>query len=372
MPVAESELEKIKSWQITELLTEGELIGGPGVRSGASGGGGSPSMNAGNTAAAEVSGGGLQSEIAARNLAPGNNPFSSSDTSYIYTQLISIIQELNAVFSLIEQKSFVDGRLLNILSLKLANAIKSDEWGSVSFVLDGNIQGFPVAKNGVRTAILSVLILRELSTIDGIDLDLLLAGLLHDVGKLRLPKSLTEKKGGLSEIELALMQSHVVYGYQIVRQELRCTERVGIAVLQHHERVDGLGYTQSLASTQIDLCAKIISVADAFDAMVSKKPYRNSMTGYEAMKNLMSDNSHRFDPEILKAFIKIMGIYPVGQEVLLNDGAVAKVLESRQGSPLRPLVAILKSGSGSTFSEGQNLDLLNQPNLYIVRAVAKE
>jgi HD-GYP domain-containing protein (c-di-GMP phosphodiesterase class II) len=148
-------------------------------------------------------------------------------------------------------------------------------------------------------------------------------------------------------------------------QELRCSENIGLSILQHHERFDGTGYTQALSAGHIVTGAKIISVADAFDAMISKKPYRKSFSGYEAMKNLLSDNSCRFDPDVLGAFVKIMGMYPIGQEVLLNNGAVAKIVGTYQTAPLRPQVVILKSDEAGTLGEGQYLDLLKSQSLFI-------
>jgi hypothetical protein len=112
-------------------------------------------------------------------------------------------------------------------------------------------------------------------------------------------------------------------------------------------------------------------VADAFEAMVSKKSYRNSMIGYQAMKNLLADNSRRFDPIVLKAFIKIMGIYPIGSIILLNNGAIARVTEVRTEAPLRPRIMILADKSGKVYpqNEGETIDLLSDKTLFITRAL---
>jgi hypothetical protein len=292
-----------------------------------------------------------------------------------YAAITNIIMQVNAIFVLIEKGQFDvkrHGWQLNTIAAGLISVIQSDPMSAISFVLNGNLAGFPLAKNAVQTAILSVLIFYELSANKSYNQDLLLGALLHDVGMLRLPKSVTEKKGQLSDLERELMQTHVVYGYQIVRQELRCNKVVGDIVLQHHERWDGTGYSQRLDGSRIDVGAKIISVADAFDAMVSEKPYRNSMTGYQAMKNLLSDNSHRFDPAVLSAFVKIMGIYPVGQEVLLNDGTTARVIEVRQRTPLRPLVVVVRDETGAAINNGAQLDVLTLPAVFIVRAIQKQ
>jgi hypothetical protein len=105
--------------------------------------------------------------------------------------------------------------------------------------------------------------------------------------------------------------------------------------------------------------------------MVSKKPYRNSMMGYQAMKNLLSDNLRRFDPDVIKAFIQTMGIYPIGSIILLNNGALGRVVDVQPSAPLRPAVRILIDEFGNVFKNdsGDLLDLLIEKSLFIARAV---
>ena len=126
-----------------------------------------------------------------------------------------------------------------------------------------------------------------------------------------------------------------------------------------------------MAGQDIDVLSRIVSVADAFEAMVSEKPYRNSMIGYAAMKALLSDNSRRFDPEILKAFIRSMGIYPIGSMVLLNNAAIARVVETHPDAPLRPKLRILVDEFGKSFQDdkGDQVDLLSEKALFIARAL---
>jgi hypothetical protein len=93
--------------------------------------------------------------------------------------------------------------------------------------------------------------------------------------------------------------------------------------------------------------------------------------GYQAMKNLLSDNSRRFDPDVLKAFIQTMGIYPIGSIVFLNNGALARVVEVQGSAPLRPKIRILIDEFGKVFTqdEGDLIDLLTEKSLFIARAV---
>jgi HD-GYP domain-containing protein (c-di-GMP phosphodiesterase class II) len=202
-------------------------------------------------------------------------------------------------------------------------------------------------------------------------MQIITGALLHDIGMLRLPKDIVEKKGGLSEAELQRMQAHPLYTHKIVSKELLYPEDVGLIAIQHHERWDGEGYPRRISGSAIDMGARIVSVADAFEAMVSKKSYRNSMMGYQAMKNLLSDNSRRFDPDILKAFIQTMGIYPIGSIILLNNGALARVTEVHGDAPLRPKIRILVDEFGKAFKqdEGDLINLLTEKSLFIAKAI---
>ncbi len=202
-------------------------------------------------------------------------------------------------------------------------------------------------------------------------MQIITGALLHDVGMFRLPREIIDKKGRLSDAEFQRMKSHPLYSHKIISRELLYPEDVGVIALQHHERWDGEGYPRQLSGAAIDLGARIVTVADAFEAMVSQKPYRNSMMGYQAIKNLLSDNSRRFDPDVLKAFIQTMGIYPIGSIVLLNNGALARVIEVHGDAPLRPKIHVLIDEFGKVFTqdEGDIIDLLTERSLFIGKAV---
>ncbi|MCL2127937.1 MAG: HD domain-containing protein, partial [Treponema sp.] len=200
---------------------------------------------------------------------------------------------------------------------------------------------------------------------------IIIGSLLHDAGMLRLPKEIMEKRGGLTETERQRMRSHPLFSQRMVTKEMNYPEEVGEIVLQHHERWDGEGYPYHFPGEKIDIGARIVSIADAFEAMVSPKPYRNSIVGYQAMKNLLADNSRRFDPDILKAFILTMGIYPIGSIVLLNNGVIARVSEARANAPLRPRIQIIIDEYKKIYKneEGIIIDLLIEKNLYITKAM---
>jgi HD-GYP domain-containing protein (c-di-GMP phosphodiesterase class II) len=288
-----------------------------------------------------------------------------------YRSYIDLIERLDAVFEGIASGVSVEARSIDTITSRLLQAVREQRTSFIGYILGGEVSGHELAKSSINTAILSALIAMEMKQPNHKVMQVVTGALLHDVGMLRLPKDIVEKKGALSPAELQRIQAHPLYTYKIVNKELLYPEDVGVVVLQHHERWDGEGYPRRTTGTAIDMGARIVSVADAFEAMVSKKAYRNSMMGYQAMKNLLSDNSRRFDPDVLKAFIQTMGIYPIGSIILLNNGALARVVEVQGAAPLRPKIRILIDEFGKVFKqdEGDVIDLLTEKSLFIARAV---
>jgi HD-GYP domain-containing protein (c-di-GMP phosphodiesterase class II) len=288
----------------------------------------------------------------------------------IYT---SLIQKVNTVLVGISNNASIIGKdqITNEISIHMLQAVRSMRKQLIGFILGGEVKGFEMAKSSVNTAILSALCALEINLPHHRILNIINGALLHDAGMLRLPKAVTEKRGGLSEAEHQLIRSHPMIANKIVVKELHFLDDVGNIVLQHHERWDGTGYPNHIAGDYIDIGARIVSIADAFEAMVSPKPYRNSITGNQAVKNLLSDNSRRFDPSILKAFVLIMGIYPIGSIVRLNNGAVARISEVRAIAPLRPKVQVIVDQSNKIYrnEQGEFLDLFTEKSLYIVKAI---
>ena len=295
----------------------------------------------------------------------------TSEHDKSYSTYMELIERLDEICSNIASGIAVEARSIDNISGRLLQVVREQRNSFIRYILGGEIKGFVMAKNLVNTAILSALMALELKLPNHKVLQIVTGALLHDVGMLRLPKEIVEKKGGLSQAELQRIQAHTLYTYKIVNKELLYPEDVGTIVLQHHERWDGEGYPRRIAGDAIDLGARIVSVADAFEAMVSQKPYRNPMIGYQAMKNLLSDNLRRFDPNVIKAFIQTMGIYPIGSIVLLNNGAMAQVVDVQASAPLRPSIRILADEFGNMFKndEGDLLDLLVEKSLFIAKAV---
>jgi hypothetical protein len=356
IPVKKKDIDRLIKWGIDSLYTDGVAVSDNP----------SPNKEVAETKADNGSKG-----------APQDGPVSLislpsvMDNAPSYRTYTDLINKLGALFQNITEGLSVESRSIDGIAGRVLQAVREHRDQIVGYILGGEVATYPLAKSSVNTSILSTLIAMELKMPNHKILQVTTGALLHDIGMLKLPKDIVEKKGGLSETELARIQAHPLYAYKMICKELLYPEEVGVIALQHHERWDGEGYPRRLAGEAIDLGARIVSVADAFEAMVSEKPYRNSMIGYQAMKNLLSDNARRFDPEVLKAFIKTMGIYPIGSIVLLNTGAIARVIEGHSEAPLRPKIRILVDEFGNAFNndDGEIINLLQEKSMFIARAI---
>jgi diguanylate cyclase len=135
--------------------------------------------------------------------------------------------------------------------------------------------------------------------------ELKLAGMLHDIGKITVPDAILSKPGPLTDVEYEAVKNHASRGYQILRTADEYSD-LAIYCLTHHERYDGSGYPSGLKGEKIPLFSRIISVADAFEAMTSLRPYRKPLSFDEAAAELALHRGSQFDPKIVDAFLKIL------------------------------------------------------------------
>lgn len=171
-------------------------------------------------------------------------------------------------------------------------------------------------------------------------------------GKLNLPLDLLEKAGPLSEEEYETMKTHSELGYERLKENINISSKTKMGVYMHHENVNGSGYPLGLRGDQIYMFAKIIHIADVYDAITSERPYKKAQSPKEAIEFLMNNAGKMFQPEYVKAFITYIPVYPKGRNVILSDGNVAVVVENRQYHTLYPVVRRL--------SDGETIDLAEQ------------
>lgn len=182
------------------------------------------------------------------------------------------------------------------------------------------------------------------------------AGLLHDVGKTKVPLEILNKPGRLDEEEFAVMRQHSVFGYRMVTDKPDFSPAVAMGVLQHHEKINGGGYPMGVDESKISPYAKILSVADIYDALITERPYKQAFSQRDAVEMIMS-MTHELDMKAMKSFLESMILYPVGSIVELSNGEKAKVVRNSPHYILRPTVVGVQSGK--IYNLGEDLSCAN-------------
>lgn len=191
--------------------------------------------------------------------------------------------------------------------------------------------------------------------------DLILAGLLHDIGKLSIPLSILNKPDRLSAEEFVIIKSHPQESYQLIKNT-QISESVKLGIWQHHECLDGSGYPLGLIGTEICSEAKIIAISDIYDSITSDRVYRHKMTPFEALDLLADSMFKKLEPNACLTFIKNMCNYFTGSNVVLSNGVKAKIIafSAKDNCFTKPVVYA---------QDGKFLDLQKE-DLCIIKAQA--
>ena len=199
-----------------------------------------------------------------------------------------------------------------------------------------------------------------------------LGGLLLDVGKTKIPAKLLNKKGELTDVELAYVRTHVDIGLEILAESSDVDSRVLDMVATHHERYDGSGYPRGWKGNQIPVFGRIGGIVDSYAAMTSDRPYANAMSSFDAMREFKALSDKHYQAEMVEEFIQAVGIFPEGTLVELNTGEIAVVLKEHQSTRLQPELAIILDSEKRSLQEFKVIDLKQQsltPTVWIERGV---
>lgn len=192
------------------------------------------------------------------------------------------------------------------------------------------------------------------------------AGLLHDIGKMAVPIAILNKPGRLTDSEFEQVRRHPQAGYELM---LRVPGLPAIAMdvcLHHHEKFDGTGYPNGLRGTGISLYARMGAICDVYDAITSNRPYKAGWCPAESLRRMAEwTKQGQFDPTLFAAFVKCVGIYPVGTLLKLKSGRLAVVMDVSK-SLLRPVVKVLYSSKSMAYLPPELIDLSVQPQEEVV------
>jgi len=184
-----------------------------------------------------------------------------------------------------------------------------------------------------------------------------LGGLLHDLGKMRVPLEILNKPSKLTFEEFEVMKTHPVEGYKMLKEQGDLPSEVLDVVKHHHERRNGKGYPSQLDGDQINNMTRIVAIVDVYDAITSDRCYHDAISPYDALKNMYEWVKEDFDKDMIEKFIKCLGIYPIGCVVELNLGHVGIVVSASEKSKLRPIVMLVLNSKREQFPKPKLINL---------------
>ncbi len=189
-----------------------------------------------------------------------------------------------------------------------------------------------------------------------------IAGLLHDLGKAMIPMEVLNKPGKLTDEEFAIVKTHPEEGYQLLLGGTGITEMTKDVCLHHHEKVGGGGYPKGLKGDEISLYAKMGAVCDVYDAITSNRPYKAGWDPAESLRQMAEWAKGHFDEAVFQAFVKSLGIYPIGSFVRLESGRLGVVLEQNEKSLLKPRIKVFFSTKSQAYIKPEIVDLARSPD----------
>lgn len=260
--------------------------------------------------------------------------------------------ELKQELLLNTKKIFSDISQHHIITSSIYKEIFQTATNLISYILDKDeflinmidIRDFDsyTYSHSLYVGLISALIGIQLELSRDLLQELTMAGLLHDIGKLDISSAIINKPGKLTDEEFDIIKLHPHNAASRLMQCNMFSDMLIKGIESHHEKYDGTGYAKHLHGEQIPLFGRIIALADVYDALVSKRSYRDGWSCGKAIEYMFSLSGTHFDPEILQCFLCVVSAYPVGSIVQLSNGSIGAVSRNTPGNCLRPTVVILR------------------------------
>jgi putative nucleotidyltransferase with HDIG domain len=211
-------------------------------------------------------------------------------------------------------------------------------------------------KHSVDVATISMIIAKQQNLSANEIREIGIAGLLHDIGKTKVPPEILNKPAKLTNEEFEIMKQHSVYGYHMICERDEFSQAICLGVLQHHEKMNGKGYPLGVSNEKISPYARILTVADIYDALVTERPYKAAFSQRDAVEMIMSMTTE-LDFNAMKSFLGSTILYPVDSIVDLSNGEKARVVKNNPEYLLRPTVVGLEDGK--VYALGDDVNCAN-------------
>jgi HD-GYP domain-containing protein (c-di-GMP phosphodiesterase class II) len=245
-----------------------------------------------------------------------------------------------------------------------------DESSDLLLAATDRSQEFSVSGHSANVAILSIRLAQTLELGGSFQTKVGLAALLHEVGVTKLPEKLMFKDGELKSFELEELRKRPLYSQHLLEGFEAGIEDLPKIVGQLFERENGAGFPKGLRGDQVLEEAKVLGLADVFEACIHLRPYRKALTGYQSLYELSTDPTGTFADGYIRALVKAMSLFPFNELIALSTGQFARVVGINSQDLSRPIIEMLYDAKGNPVSESEQIDLLNSPTTMITEVLS--
>jgi HD-GYP domain-containing protein (c-di-GMP phosphodiesterase class II) len=273
------------------------------------------------------------------------------------------------LFDNVRQSQSFDGATIGKLAGDIVHAIINDKDLLLNLVHIKGVEDYLVY-HSVNVCLISVNIATAMGLSADQVIEVAFGALLHDLGMLRIDKEILEKSGPLTGTEKIEVQKHPIFGLELLQRVKGIPATTPYVAYQSHERLDKSGYVRQREGKQIHLYAKVVAVADVYEALTSERSYRRAFLPYQAMEQIITmGNKRKLDSDVIRAFLRYMSLFPVGSWVQLNDGSVGKVVSANETNYDKPIIRLIYDAQKKKIIPPVLVDLKGSANLKVDRVV---
>ncbi len=273
---------------------------------------------------------------------------SGTDTATVRKMYADATNLASSVWEMAKSEGIPDPKAARALVDSLAQAVSSNRTALIALTALKNYDNYTFT-HMVNVSILTMSQARALG-MDGQPLrELGLAALMHDIGKVRTPTEILNKPDKLTDSEFDVMRMHVIDGAEILRRTPEMPTIAPVIAFEHHLRIDGTGYPFGAKRAGLNIGTQLCGIADVYDAMRSQRPYQGAFPSDRILEVLKRNDGHQFDQNLVRRFIQLLGIYPPGNLVRLDDRSIGVVLAVHAPDPYKPRVKLVLTGTGELF-----------------------
>jgi putative nucleotidyltransferase with HDIG domain len=262
-----------------------------------------------------------------------------------------------SVWEMAKNEGVPDPKAARQLVDSLAQAVSSNRTALIALTALKNYDNYTFT-HMVNVSVLTMSQARALG-IDGAPLrELGLAALMHDIGKVRTPTEVLNKPDKLTDAEFEIMRMHVIDGAEILRRTPEMPTIAPVIAFEHHLRLDGTGYPFGVSrGANLNIGTQLCGIADVYDAMRSQRAYQQAFPSDRILQVLKRNDGHQFDQNLVRRFTQLLGIYPPGNLVRLDDGAIAVVMAVHAPDPFKPRVKVVVTSKGERLESPLEMNL---------------